>query len=255
MEVPGRMGAESPDFTRSCQKKRSRNFLRTLRAPSSTPLLVFVNVHCFWANTLSVCIIDKDGIFSSLKKCPFSYLQFWLSAMCLQVGTCVCRPKKDAGEEKLKLWRCCKMFHKVGPRNSRPLCSFVSHDPPLMSLQMKVPVLSPKRSQGGNPFLQGLPQEFVYEIKALSIRRTQSITELQWLIRGGKRSPIDWLDSLSLCLHWLKALNMSHPEFCPEVASLRFNSLERFSFPDCSRKVRPEHALTMLLQSEPLLAC
>lgn len=48
---------------------------------------------------------------------------------------------------KLKIWQCCKMLHKVGPRNSRPLCSFVSHDPPLVSLQMEVPVLPPKRGQ------------------------------------------------------------------------------------------------------------
>lgn len=144
----GGMGADSPDSTRNNQKECSRNCLCPLRAPSSTPLLIFVNVHCFCANTLSVCVIDKDGIFSSLKKCPLSSLQFWLSAMCLQVWACVCRPQKNAGEEEAKDLTMLQNAPQSGSKKFKALCPFVSHDPPLASFQMEVPVLPPKRGQG-----------------------------------------------------------------------------------------------------------
>lgn len=148
-------------------------------------------------------LLIKMAPFPHLKKCPFSYLQFWLSAMCLQVGTCVCRPKKDAGEEKLKIWRCCKMFHKVGPRNSRPLCSFVSHDPPLMSLQMKVPVLSPKRSQGGTPFCRVCHRNLCMKSKpCLYEGPSQSLNFNDWLEGESAVQLIDWIPWACVCIDW-----------------------------------------------------
>lgn len=202
-------------------------------------------------------LLIKTAYFPHLKKCPLFYLQFWLSAMCLQMGTCVCRPQKNAGEEAEDLTML-QNAPQSGTKKFKAPVSFCLSWPTPGIFTDGGPRAASKTRSGltrWHPVLQGLLQEFVYEIKALSIWRTQSITSLQLLIKGGKRSPIDWLGSVGLCLHWLKALNMSQPELCPDTASLRFNPLERFSFPDCSRRVRPEHALTMLLQSERLLAC
>lgn len=193
--------------------------------------IAFVQIHFLFV------LLIKMVYFPHLKNVP--YLP---SSSDCQPCACRCGPvcadhRKMLERRKLRIWQCWKMLLKVGARNSRPcvLLSLMTHPWRPFRWRSQCCLQNVVRADiRWHPVLQGLPQEFVYEIKALSIRRTQSITTLQLLIKGGKRSPIDWLASVGLCLHWLKALNMSHPELCPDTASLRFNPLERFSFPDWS---------------------
>lgn len=207
MEVPGGMGADSPDSTRSNQKERSRNCLCTLRAPSSTPLLVFVNVHCFWANTLSVCVIDKDGIFSSLKKCPLSYLQFWLSAMCLQVGTCVCRPQKDAGGEEAKNLTMLQNAPQSGTKKFKASVFFcLSRPSPGVFTDGGPSVASKTQSglaSGGTPFCRVCRRNLCMKSKpCLYERPSQSPHFNYWLKEENAVQLIDWVPWACVCIDW-----------------------------------------------------
>lgn len=93
-------------------------------------------------------LLIKMAYFPHLKNVPYLTSSSDCQPCACRWGPVCADHRKMLERRKLRIWQCCKMLLKVGPRNSRPLCPFVSHDPPLASLQKEVPVLPPKRGQG-----------------------------------------------------------------------------------------------------------